>query len=131
VTKIRILPDILSNKIAAGEVVERPGSVVKELVENALDAQSTQVLVEIENGGKSLIRISDNGCGMGHDDALLAIEGLQQAKFIMIMTFLISAHSDSGEKLFQALLRCLDSPWSPVIIFPIPEFPLKSMVENS
>ncbi len=80
VTKIRILPDILSNKIAAGEVVERPGSVVKELVENALDAQSTQVLVEIENGGKSLIRISDNGCGMGHDDALLAIERFATSK---------------------------------------------------
>jgi DNA mismatch repair protein MutL len=80
VTKIRILPDILSNKIAAGEVVERPGSVVKELVENALDAQSTQILVEIENGGKSLIRISDNGCGMGHDDALLAIERFATSK---------------------------------------------------
>jgi DNA mismatch repair protein MutL len=80
VTNIRILPDILSNKIAAGEVVERPGSVVKELVENALDAQSTRVLVEIENGGKSLIRISDNGCGMGHDDALLAIERFATSK---------------------------------------------------
>jgi DNA mismatch repair protein MutL len=80
VTKIRILPDILSNKIAAGEVVERPGSVVKELVENALDAQSTQVLVEIENGGKSLIRISDNGCGMAPDDALLAIERFATSK---------------------------------------------------
>ncbi len=79
-TNIRILPDILSNKIAAGEVVERPGSVVKELVENALDAQSTRVLVEIENGGKSLIRISDNGCGMGHDDALLAIERFATSK---------------------------------------------------
>jgi DNA mismatch repair protein MutL len=80
VTTIRILPDILSNKIAAGEVVERPGSVVKELVENALDAQSTQILVEIENGGKSLIRISDNGYGMGHDDALLAIERFATSK---------------------------------------------------
>lgn len=80
VTKIRILPDILSNKIAAGEVVERPGSVVKELVENALDAQSTQVLVEIENGGRSLIQISDNGSGMSHDDALLAIERFATSK---------------------------------------------------
>ncbi|MFO8086042.1 MAG: DNA mismatch repair endonuclease MutL [Desulfobacterales bacterium] len=83
--KIRILPDILSNKIAAGEVVERPGSVVKELVENALDAQSTQILAEIEKGGKSLIRVSDNGCGMSHDDALLAIERFATSKI----------HSDS------------------------------------
>jgi DNA mismatch repair protein MutL len=71
---IRILPEILSNKIAAGEVVERPASVVKELVENALDAQSSRVDIAIENGGKSLIQTSDNGQGMSHDDAMLSIE---------------------------------------------------------
>lgn len=79
-TQIKILPDILSNKIAAGEVVERPGSVVKELVENALDAQSTRILVEIEKGGKSLIRVSDDGYGMNYDDALLAIERFATSK---------------------------------------------------
>jgi DNA mismatch repair protein MutL len=78
--KIRILPDILANKIAAGEVVERPASVVKELVENALDAQSTRILIDIEHGGRSLIRVADNGHGMGHDDALLALERFATSK---------------------------------------------------
>ena len=79
-SKVRILPEILSNKIAAGEVVERPASVVKELVENALDAGGSRIMVEIGNGGKSLIRISDNGHGMSHDDALLAMERYATSK---------------------------------------------------
>ncbi len=78
--KIKILPEIISNKIAAGEVVERPSSVVKELVENALDAGSTQILIEVEKGGKSLIRVSDNGTGMWRDDALLSIERYATSK---------------------------------------------------
>ena len=73
-SRIRILPDILSNKIAAGEVVERPASVVKELAENALDAGASRILIDIEQGGRSLIRVADNGSGMNRDDALLAIE---------------------------------------------------------
>jgi DNA mismatch repair protein MutL len=77
---IRILPEILSNKIAAGEVVERPASVVKELVENALDAQSTRISVEIEKGGRSLIQVSDNGIGLSRDDALLALERYATSK---------------------------------------------------
>jgi DNA mismatch repair protein MutL len=78
--QVRILPEILSNQIAAGEVVERPFSVVKELVENALDAGSTQLHVEVENGGKNLIRISDNGSGMSYDDALLSVERYATSK---------------------------------------------------
>ena len=78
--KIKILPEILSNKIAAGEVVERPASVVKELVENAIDAGSTRIIIEVEKGGRSLIRVSDNGVGMSHDDALLSLERYATSK---------------------------------------------------
>ena len=79
-SKIQILPENLSNKIAAGEVVERPASVVKELLENALDAGSKKIIIEIEQGGRSLIRISDNGTGMNYDDALLSIERYATSK---------------------------------------------------
>jgi DNA mismatch repair protein MutL len=72
--RIKILPENLTNKIAAGEVVERPASAVKELVENALDAGCSEVTVEIEAGGKRLIRVTDNGNGMGREDALLSLE---------------------------------------------------------
>ncbi|MEW6128357.1 MAG: DNA mismatch repair endonuclease MutL [Acidobacteriota bacterium] len=73
-SKIRVLPDSLANKIAAGEVVERPASVVKELLENALDAGATKINIEIETGGKRLIRIIDDGEGMTRDDAIIAFE---------------------------------------------------------
>ena len=72
--KIRVLSDTVANKIAAGEVVERPASVVKELIENSLDAGSTELRIEVESGGRRLIRVADNGCGMLRDDALLAFE---------------------------------------------------------
>src|SRR5277367_5158090 len=72
--RIRVLSDQVANQIAAGEVVERPASVVKELLENSLDAGATRIRVEIEAGGRKLIRIVDNGHGMGRDDALLSFE---------------------------------------------------------
>jgi DNA mismatch repair protein MutL len=73
-SKIKVLPDLLANKIAAGEVVERPASVVKELLENSLDAGARKIQIEIESGGKRLIRIVDDGEGMTRDDAILAFE---------------------------------------------------------
>jgi len=72
--RIHILSEDVRNKIAAGEVIERPVSVVKELVENALDAGATAITVALENGGKDMVQVSDNGCGMSQDDALLAFE---------------------------------------------------------
>jgi len=73
-SKIRILPEQLANQIAAGEVVERPASVVKEMVENSLDAGATRIEIEIEGGGTRLIRIIDNGEGMDEDDLLMSLE---------------------------------------------------------
>ncbi len=72
--RIRVLPDHVANQIAAGEVVDRPASVVKELLENALDADANRIRVEVEAGGRKLIRVTDDGHGMNRDDALLAFE---------------------------------------------------------
>jgi DNA mismatch repair protein MutL len=74
VPKIRVLSDSIVNRIAAGEVVERPASAVKELVENSLDAGAQRIEIELRQGGRSLVRVTDDGCGMDPDDALLALE---------------------------------------------------------
>src|SRR5438067_10497478 len=72
--KIHVLPEHVANKIAAGEVVERPASVVKELLENSIDAGSARIRIQVEAGGKKVIQVTDNGGGMVRDDALLAFE---------------------------------------------------------
>src|SRR5437867_10689854 len=73
-SKIRVLPDHITNLIAAGEVVERPASVAKELVENSIDAGATRIVIDIESGGRRLLKITDDGDGMMRDDAVLAFE---------------------------------------------------------
>ena len=98
--RIKILPDIIANKIAAGEVVERPASVVKETLENALDAGATHIRIEVESGGKKLIRIADDGIGMGRDDAMLAFERHATSKLRNVNDLLsISTLGFRGEAL--------------------------------
>ena len=79
-SKIRILPEDVSNRIAAGEVIERPASVIKELAENSLDAGATQITINVSRGGRSSIKVIDNGCGMDSEDSLLSIEAHATSK---------------------------------------------------
>jgi DNA mismatch repair protein MutL len=98
--RIRVLPDQVANKIAAGEVVERPASVVKELLENSLDANAAEVRIEVESGGRRLIRIADDGGGMLRDDALLAFERHATSKLRDVKDLLsISTLGFRGEAL--------------------------------
>lgn len=81
-SRVRLLPEHVANQIAAGEVIERPASIVKELVENSLDAGATRIQVEIQAGGRSLVRVTDDGIGMNRDDALLCLERHATSKIV-------------------------------------------------
>lgn len=98
--RIRVLPDAVANQIAAGEVVERPAAVVKELLENSLDAGATSIRVEAESGGRRLLRITDDGCGMLNDDAMLAFERHATSKLSSVKDlFAIATLGFRGEAL--------------------------------
>ncbi len=98
--RVHILDDNVVNQIAAGEVVERPASVVKELVENAIDAGADEITVVIANGGRSSIEVIDNGCGMSREDALLALQRFGTSKISSVDDLLgISTHGFRGEAL--------------------------------
>jgi DNA mismatch repair protein MutL len=98
--RIRILSDDVANKIAAGEVVERPASVVKELLENSLDAGASHLRIEVASGGRRLIRVTDDGCGMLRDDAMLAFERHATSKLTSAKDLLsISTLGFRGEAL--------------------------------
>ena len=103
-SKIQILDPVTIDKIAAGEVVERPASIVKELSENAIDAGATAVTVEIEEGGISYIRIADNGCGIPKERFLLLSYDILPARSARWMTCYISIPWDSVEKRSQVSL---------------------------
>ena len=98
--KIKILSEEVANRIAAGEVIERPASVVKELVENAIDSGADKIIVTIEKGGKKFINVTDNGSGMSRDDAILAFESHATSKISSVDDiFHISSFGFRGEAL--------------------------------
>ncbi|MCX6357725.1 MAG: DNA mismatch repair endonuclease MutL [Candidatus Aureabacteria bacterium] len=105
--RIRVLPEAVANKIAAGEVVERPASVVKELVENAIDAGATDIAVEVRGGGTAMIRVRDNGSGMGREDALISLQRHSTSKIADASDlFAVTTYGFRGEALPSIAAVC-------------------------
>jgi DNA mismatch repair protein MutL len=99
-SRIKVLPDAVADQIAAGEVVERPASVVKELVENSLDAGASTIVIEVEGGGRSMIRVSDDGSGMDRDDAVMALDRHATSKVSSITDLIgVPTYGFRGEAL--------------------------------
>ena len=124
-TKIRVLDEHTINKIAAGEVIENPASVVKELVENSIDAEANEITIEIKGGGRQLIRITDNGLGMSQDDAVLCLERHATSKIrevedihlLMTMGFRGEAiPSIASISKFTILTRQADHPMGTMVL---------------
>jgi DNA mismatch repair protein MutL len=97
---IQLLPDHVANQIAAGEVVQRPASVVKELLENAIDAGAESIKLLLKDAGKTLIQVIDDGKGMSATDARMSFEDMQPQRFKKQKIYLICVQKDLGEKLW-------------------------------
>ncbi len=103
--KIEVLPESISQIIAAGEVIERPASVVKELMENAIDAGSTEVIVELKAGGLQLVHVVDNGEGMDREDVPVALQRFATSKIKKVEDLYAIHTLGLGERPFPALLK--------------------------
>ena len=101
--KIVLLDELTINKMAAGEVIERPANVVKELVENSIDAGATNIVVEVKNGGKTFIKVTDNGCGIEKEDMLLSLERHATSKIRKVEDLEKYIQWDLGERLWLLL----------------------------
>ena len=100
---IKLLPDSVANQIAAGEVIQRPASVIKELVENAIDAGATSIEIVLKDAGRTLIQVIDNGSGMSETDARLAFERHATSRYAMPVTCSPSIRWDSAERHWRQL----------------------------
>ena len=127
---VKLLPDSVANQIAAGEVIQRPASVVKELMENAIDAGATSIKVNIKEAGRTLIQIVDNGCGMSPGDASMAFERHATSKITKISYFAFKISHDSLS-LLQLRLNSYSGTVTTQIVSVVPGFPFELPVTTT